>query len=296
MTGRAPVSVIVLTFNEQANIDACLASVAEWAGEIWVVDSGSRDETLERARRYTDQIASHPFDNYSESRNWAQRELALAHEWVLHIDADERVSAELRSSIERFLASPTDGPAAESNGAMFSRRTVFMGRWIRHGGHYPTYHTRLFRRDRGRCEQRLYDQHFLVDPPVTRLHGDLIDVLTHDLDSWSTRHIRWAGREAQQLLASGAEGETELVTPRATGTPVERRRWLRQHLFGRAPRFWRAFFYFFYRYVIRLGFLDGREGLDFHFLQACWFRFYVDAKMWERERASSQLGVEEPPE
>lgn len=270
-----PVSAIILTYNEEKNIEACLASLSGWVGEIIIVDSHSTDQTLSIAQRLTTKIYQRRFENYADQRNWAQ-ELPLSHEWVLHIDADERVTPELRRAIEGFFGS---GEAERYHGAMFTRRTVFMGRWIRHGGHYPVYHTRLFRRSQGRCEDRLYDQHFLVEAPVLRLKGDLIDVLTSDLDTWMFRHIRWAGKEAAQSRAPVAAAAQ--VAAHLFGTPIERRRWLRSRFFGRAPLFARAFLYFAYRYFVRFGFLDGVEGLVFHFLQGCWFRFYIDAKIWE---------------
>lgn len=279
---RLPVSVIVLTHNEENNIEGCLQSVAGWAGEILVVDSGSTDATLDIVRRFTDAVSEHPFDNYSLQRNWAQENLPLRYHWVLHIDADERVSPELAVSIASFFRS---GSADGVNGAMFSRRTVFMGRWIRHGGHYPVFHTRLYRRDKGGCEDRLYDQHFIVRGPVVRLRGDLIDVLTSDLDVWSTRHLRWAAAEAREMRRAPAD-RGEQVTASLAGGPIARRRWLRSGLFARSPLFTRVLLYFLYRYVIRLGFLDGTQGLIFHFLHGCWYRFYVDANIWQLERHS----------
>jgi glycosyltransferase involved in cell wall biosynthesis len=280
MLERLPVSVIVLTYNEGRNIQDCLRSVVGWASEIIVVDSGSTDATRDLASRYTDHLIEHPFENYSRQRNWAQNNLPLQYEWVFHIDADERVSPELADSLLAFFRS---GQADRVNGAMFSRRTVFMGRWIRHGGHYPVFHTRLYRRDQGRCEDRLYDQHFIVTPPVAKLTGDLIDVLTSELDVWSARHIRWAAAEADEMQRA-AEDRPGQIVPALTNGPVARRRWLRTRVFGRSPLFMRAFLYFFYRYVVRRGFLDGAEGLIFHFLHGCWYRFYIDAKIWEHTR------------
>lgn len=274
-----PISAIVLTMNEAAHIDDCLRSLAGWAGEIWVVDSGSTDHTVELARRHTDKIAVHPFENYARQRNWSQQQLPLAHEWVFHLDADERVTPELAASLQRFFV---EGGPARFAGAMASRRTIFLGRAIMHGGHYPTYHLRLLRRDCGRCEDRLYDQHFLVDGPVARLDGDIIDVITADLTVWTQRHARWAELEAREQLEA-ADAARHLVRPSLTGTPIERRRWLRAS-YGRMPLFARAFGYFFVRYVLRLGFLDGVEGLIFHFLQGCWYRFLIDAKLYELGR------------
>jgi glycosyltransferase involved in cell wall biosynthesis len=275
-----PLSVIILTYNEEANILDCLRSVVDWAAEVYVVDSGSRDRTVELARRYTDKIVKHPFENYAHQRNWAQANLPLANDWVLHLDADERISPELAQSLRSFFKS--SGPE-QVDGLMVTRRTVFMGRAIMHGGHYPTYHLRIFRRHKGRCEDRLYDQHFLVDGPTRRISGDLIDTITSDLSTWLARHARWATLEAQEYLAANAAAPGQRVAAQITGNPIERRRWLRMS-YGRAPLFLRAFGYFFYRYVLRLGFLDGIEGLIFHFLQGCWYRFYIDAKIYEMQK------------
>jgi glycosyltransferase involved in cell wall biosynthesis len=281
-SGDVPISVLVLTFNEEKNIGDCLQSCAGWAGEVIVVDSGSTDRTVTIAEQHGTRVVEHPFETYARQRNWAQEHISLAYQWVLHLDADERITPELRDSIRKFFARGDD---ARYNGAMFPRRTVFLGKWIRHGGHYPVFHMRLFRKDRGRCEDRIYHQHFLVPSPVTRLSGDMIDTVASDLDSFSLRHIRWAGEEAKELMAGTATGREQL-TPSLTSTPMGRRRWLRNRLYARMPLFVRAFAYFLYRYIIRRGFLDGKEGLIFHFLQGCWAQFYIDAKVWERQQES----------
>src|SRR5579872_7439757 len=275
---RLPISVIVLTHDEERNIKECLESVRGWCDEIVVVDSGSTDATRAIAEVIADAFVVHPFETYSAQRNWAQNALDLRNQWVLHLDADERVSAELADSIDGLFATGSD---RDLSGATFSRRTIFMGRWIKHGGHYPAYHVRLFRRDSGRCEERLYDQHFLVDGPVAYLEGDLIDILSGDLDTWTRRHLRWAGAEALEVMQPS---RGRRVVPSLGRDPIARRRWYRDVLFGRTPSFLRAFLYFGYRYILRGGFLDGVEGLIFHFLHACWFRFYVDAKLWEARR------------
>jgi glycosyltransferase involved in cell wall biosynthesis len=271
-----PISVVVLTFNEERNIEECLRSVREWAGEIFVLDSGSTDGTLEIVRRYTSHVASHPFENYARQRNWAQENLPLTHDWVFHLDADERVTPELADSIRRFFR---DGNDRRYQGAIITRRTVFLGRPIWHGGHYPAWHLRLFRRSSGRCEDRKYDQHYLVEGPTAKLSGDLIDVLMTDLTVWMVRHAKWGACEAEQLESD--EAQQDLVRGRLRGNAIERRRWWKSSVYARAPLGWRAFAYFLYRYFFRLGFMDGYEGLIFHFLHGCCYRFYVDAKIYE---------------
>lgn len=139
----------------------------------------------------------------------------------------------------------------------------------------------------GRCEDRLYDQHFLVDGPVRALQHDYIDVVSTNLNTWLFRHVRWAEMEAAELSARGLTGEGR-VQPTFWGTPIARRRWLRTDIYNRAPRYLRAFLYWFYRYVLRLGFLDGKEGLVFHFLQGLWFRLLVDIKLDELDRSHAR--------
>ena len=274
-----PLSVIILTYNEEDNLPACLESLKGLDCEIFMVDSGSTDRTVEIARSAGAKIAEHPFSYYGAQRNWAQKNLAIQTDWVLHLDADERLTPDLVTEIKRALQ---EAPA-DLNGFLLCKRTVFMNRWISHGGHYPSYHLRLFRKERGVCEERLYDQHFIVKGRTTQLKNDYIDILTSNLTTWTLRHARWAELEAQEALRGSNGGPR--VHGRLFGSPIEKRRWLRETLYARCPLFLRAFFYWFYRYFLRLGFIDGREGFIFHFLQGFWYRFLVDAKIYEHRRA-----------
>jgi glycosyltransferase involved in cell wall biosynthesis len=284
MRPSAPVAAVVLTYNEQDNLPACLESLAGLDCELFVVDSGSTDRTLAIAEAMGASIISHPFDNYAAQRNWAQKHLPSSAEWVLHLDADERLTPELVREINQVLArTPID-----ADGFLLRKRTIFLGRWIKHGGHYPAYHLRLFRKHLGSCEDRLYDQHFLVHGRLERLKHDYIDVLTSDLTTWSMRHSRWAELEAKEITR-GQSTSIDRVQPRFSGTPIERRRWQRDRLYGRAPLFGRVVVYWFYRYIVRLGFLDGTEGLIFHFLQGWWYRWLIDSKLYEARRRQRWL-------
>jgi hypothetical protein len=148
----------------------------------------------------------------------------------------------------------------------------------------------LFRTGKGRCEDRLYDQHFRTNGAVAHLHGDLIDTLTPNISTFTVRHVRWAALEAEEQDAK--EGEAGRVEGRALGNAIERRRWLREQ-YGRLPLFVRPVLYFLYRYVVRLGVLDGVEGLIFHFLQGFWYRFMTDALIYER-RANARRAARQP--
>ena len=276
---KIPVSFIVLTQDEELNIEPCLRSFADWAGEIFIVDSGSSDRTLEIAARYTNRIVHHPFDNYSLQRNWAQEHLLLNYEWVFHIDADERVSPELADIIKKRLVNP--GELTGVSGFLMPRRIDFLGKHIRYGGVYPTYHCRLYRKGSGRCEDREYDQHFLVQGRMETLAGDLIEVTATSLYSWTARHNRWAQMEARYRTKEKEISDDKVVKPGFFRSPIERRRWFRDSLYEKVPLFFRSFLYFFQRYVLRGGFLDGTRGLIYHFLHGFWFRFYIDACVYE---------------
>ena len=270
------ISAIVLTLNEEKNLPDCLESLKGVADEVFVVDSGSTDATCEIAARYGAKVVVHPFENYALQRNWAIDNLPIAGEWVLNLDADERLTPELAAEIrERLPRTP-----AETAGFLLRKRTIFLGRWIRHGGHYPAWHLRVMRTGAGRCEDRLYDQHFYVSGAVQKLQGDLIDTLTPDLATFTARHLRWAALEAAEHEAP-ANAVGRIRGRLATDNAIERRRWWRDW-YARLPLFVRPTAYFLYRYVVRLGFLDGRAGLVFHVLQGFWFRFLVDALIFER--------------
>lgn len=283
--GTAPVSAIVLTYNEEENISACLESLTGWADEVFVVDSYSDDDTVPIAEQYTDLIFEHEFENYAAQRNWAQENLPLSNDWVFHIDADERVTEELADEICEVL----DPPSRDVNGYLVAERSYFMGRWIRYGDMYPVYHMRLFRRDKGRCENRDYDQHYLCDEPVEKLSNDLIEENEFDLSAWTARHNRWSSDEALEAVENHEKRE-DVVEERLLGSPIERRRWLKNRLFYNAPLFVRPFVYFAYRYFVRRGFLDGVEGLIYHVLQGFWFRFLVDAKIYEIRKRRREGG------
>jgi glycosyltransferase involved in cell wall biosynthesis len=273
-------SVVILTFNAERTIGATLASAARVSNDIHVVDSGSTDATLAIVEQAGAKLARHPFESYGAQRNWAIDNLPLAHSWQLHLDADEHLSDGLAAAIAKLDQAGFPGPAV---GYFIPRLVQFLGRPIRHGGMYPIWHMRLFKAPHGRCESRRYDQHFFVDGPTAKLDQPMIDDIRMPLSEWVTRHNRWADAEADEI-EQGGRGDGQIVRGKLDGNPVERKRALRGG-YNRLPLFLRAFALFLYRYVARLGFLDGKEGLIFFVLQSFWFRFLVDAKLYERRLA-----------
>ena len=267
-------SVVILTFNAEATLDATLASARQVSDDIHVVDSGSSDSTLAIAARHGAQVVSHPFEDYGKQRNWAIDNLPLKYDWQLHLDADERLSPELSARINALRGAFPAGV----DGYFLPRLLHFMGRPIRHGAMYPIWHLRLFRRGKGRCEDRRYDQHFRVDGPTERIDAPMIDDVRMSLSEWTIRHNRWSDAEVSEILNPGSEG---VIAGKLGGNPIEQKRALRGG-YNRAPLFLRAYGLFFYRYVLRLGFLDGMPGLIFFVLQTFWFRFLIDAKVYEK--------------
>jgi glycosyltransferase involved in cell wall biosynthesis len=272
---RLPISVLILTYNEQLNLGDCLESVCAWADEVFIIDSGSTDTTLEIAKKYTDKIYRHPFKNFADQRNWSQGNLPIKNEWVFHLDADERVSPELALELQRMFSAPI-----EADGVMITRQTIFRNKWIRYGGHYPAYHLRIFKKSKGRSEERLYDQNYIVNGRSIKIKGDIINIINPDIELWKQRHRQWAFLEAQEVLFN----KDRIMNIRLGGNPIERKNWLRYKLYYKLPLFLRPFIYFFYRYVIRLGFLDGKQGLVFHFLHGFWYRLIVDIEIFNARR------------
>lgn len=269
-------SVVILTFNSELSIRDTLASVQALTDDIHIVDSFSKDSTVEIARSMGANVVEHTFEHYGAQRNWAIDSLQLRYPWQLHLDADERLTPELCAEIAALLDDPP------LNGYYLPRVMTFLNRPIRHGAMYPTWHMRLFRTPYGRCESRRYDQHFyLTEGTSAQLRHDMIDDLRMPLTEWTFRHNRWSDAEVEEQSAQRDDGR---IQPRFSGNPVERKRYLR-HLYNNAPLFVRPFGLFFYRYFLRLGFLDGTEGFIFYVLQTFWFRFLIDAKLFERRHA-----------
>ena len=277
-------TVILLSFNSEDTLDATLASAKRVSDEIFVVNSFSKDRTVELARSLGATVVQHEFEHYGAQRNWAIDNLPITKPWQLHLDADEWMDDRLVAAI---LALPNE---PEHAGYFLPRYLRFLGRILRHGGMSPTWHLRLFQGGAGRCEDRKYDQHYLLSSGSSgQLQGAMVDDIRMPLTEWIARHNRWADGEVAELNSRETAGR---LKPDACGNPAERKRYLRQK-YDRMPLFVRPLALFIYRYVFRLGFLDGTEGLIFWVLQTFWFRFLVDAKIWE-QRHAARLAQEAP--
>lgn len=282
MSARVPISLIVLTYNEEINVEHTLESVKDWIGEVIILDSYSTDKTLDFCRKYTDKIYQHPFENQAKQFNWALDHVPIAYDWVMRLDADEMVTSELAAEICQALPMLSE----DVTGIYLKRRVYFMGRWIKHGDYYPMWFLRLFRKGYGRYEEITEEHIVLSKGRAVRLKNDFIDYNRKGLTFWTDKHNHWSIGEMADTMSLMGHGQLPLSTvkPSLFGSQERRRRWLKRNLYAKFPLFLRAFFYFGYRYVLRFGFLDGKEGLIFHFLQGCWYRFLVDAKIYEARK------------
>ncbi|WP_156862289.1 glycosyltransferase family 2 protein [Casimicrobium huifangae] len=280
---------IILTLNEELHLARCIASLYGIPSEIVVLDCFSTDSTLDIARNLGARVIQRDWVNHATQFNLALSQLDPGTDWVMRIDADEVLTPELATEIKARL--PGIGP--EVDGVYFSRRMTFQGRLLRHGGVFPVRVLRLFRHGRGQCENRWMDEHIKVAGPTVDFKGELIDDNLNSLTWWTDKHNKYASREAVDLLNLQYHFmPRDTVASLRGGAQAGVKRWLKEEVYARLPGGLRAFAYFFYRYVIRLGFLDGQAGTAFHFLQGFWYRYLVDAKVAEVKRYMQRQGVD----
>jgi glycosyltransferase involved in cell wall biosynthesis len=268
------IAAIVLTYNSEASIKRTLVPLLKVANTIHVVDSHSTDRTVEICLENGCDVVTHEFLAYSKQRNWSIARFAKSAGWQLHVDADEELDDELISNIR---ALDLDSPSYD--GFIFARRIVFMNRVLRFGGISKTWHMRLFRSRKGRVEDRMYDQHFICSGTTRIIRGNMFDHQEQSLSEWTTRHNRWSDLEAREFCFPRAD-QGDTLKGKFRGNVIERKSH-QKNIYYKMPLFVRAMGYFVFRYIFLLGMLDGRRGLVYHVLQGFWFRFVVDAKIYE---------------
>lgn len=255
---RPPVSIVILTLDEQINIEACLASCS-WSDDVHVLDSGSRDKTAELARSLGATVHVHPFESFGAQRNWAIDHIPLKHDWVFHLDADERFTPELVREIDGLLAR---GPAEA--GFFVANQMILDAAWIRHASGYPTYQMRLFHRARMRFTDHGHGQRETASGQIGTLRAPYLHLnFSKGVDEWLQRHERYAALEARQMLA--ADRGPFRVASLLSRDRIARRRTLKR-LTARIP--FRPAFRRLYTLFILRGILDGRAGRTYASLLA----------------------------
>lgn len=272
---RPKLSVFILTFNERENITACLDSAFAVSDDVHLMDSFSTDETLAIAKARGAKVWQRKFDSFARQCNWALDNITFQNEWILRLDADERLTSELVKEVKTRLPQMKNDTVA----VIFPKRMYFMGRWMRYGRMYPMLRLCLYRRDCGRYEDLEEEQFIVKSGNTIQFKNDFFEENQNNgLDYFTMKHLEYARDEAKEFLRGAPESQ---LKPNLFGNKIARTRWLKTRLYNRLPIGFRPLIYFLYRYLVCGGFLDGREGLIFHGLQGFWYRFYVDALIFE---------------
>lgn len=282
-------AVVILSHNEEIHIERCIRSLLPLSPNIFVVDSFSTDRTVALAESLGAVVAQRPWKNYADQFQWGLDNYA-AHcggpvDWVMRMDADEYLELDLQGELPGVLGALNPDVV----GVYIRRKVFFYGKWIRHGGFYPHTLMRVWRDGLGRIEQRWMDEHIVLPPEAKTImaQGHLVDDNLKGITFWVNKHNSYASREMVDLLNNNYPlFPRDEQIKRNEDPQAKWKRQMKDQLYSRLPVGFRAVFYFVYRYVFRLGFLDGGKGFLWHFMQGLWYRLLVDIKIMEVEQRS----------
>lgn len=289
-------TVVILTKNEEKNLRKCIESFRGIVKRFVIVDSFSTDGTKTLCQQLDTELRKigsrldfyqNRWISYADQLNWGLKNTNIITKWTMRMDADEEIMKDLAIEIDKKLPKIKE----PINGVILRRRVYFMGRWIKHGGRYPELLLRIFRTGKACCEMKLMDEHMvLTEGRTVTFKNDLIDNNQKDLEWWTAKHNWYSNREVldYQMTLENQMDESLEKSGKSSGQAIVKRIF-KNNGYYKMPKFLRAHLYFFYRYYIRLGFLDGTEGKIFHFLQAYWYRFLVDAKIYECEKKNRKM-------
>ena len=276
------ITAIILTYNEEIHIRRCLENLNSFSCKVYVVDSFSTDATVDIARELGAEVVQYTWPgNQAEQFNRALDNLQIDTDWIVRLDADEYLTQPLIDELRQKLPAMPKSVSALS----LSRARAYCGKVLRHGIVGDVRIIRIFRKGMARYEKRIMDEHLSV------LSGDTVEMKHAFVDDnrmpigrFVQKHNEYASREAALLLDAEYHLTETSGLPQNHGEEVSRKR-AQKARYAKMPLFWRAVGYFFYRYIIRLGFLDGREGFLWDFMQGLWYRTLVDAKIFEIKKA-----------
>jgi glycosyltransferase involved in cell wall biosynthesis len=272
---KAPLSTIILTFNEEINLPNSLNSVIHWADQVFVVDSFSTDKTIEIAKQNNVPVYENPWICWATQRNWALDNLPIRNEWVLFLDADEQISPELANEIKETLKNVPE----EVAGFYINRRFIFLGRELKHGGYNPNWVLRLVRPRRTGVLPAGDSEYFQVNGQVNKLKSFMYHEDKKNIAFFIDKHNKISSSAAMKLF-----NKKSILDLEKEGRAViegRKRVWIKETILNKLPLFLRPFVLFTYRYFLKLGFLDGKEGFIYYFLHDFWYPFLVDVKVLE---------------
>lgn len=276
----ADITAIILTGNEEKNIGECIDSISPIVKKIVVVDSGSNDRTVEIAKEKGAVVLVHPMETFIHSKQfiYGMENADIQTKWVLRIDADERLTKESAAELDALCKANED---TDVNGIVLRFEVTFLGKKLRHGGIYPFKKLLCFKYGKGMMEEREMDEHIiLTEGRSVEMKSDSEHHDYKDLTFWIDKHNRYSDREVIDYL----EYYNKKISTEGMGQVAKIRRIAKFKVYYKLPAGMRAKLYYWYRYYIKLGFLDGKEGKMFAFFQAYWYRYLVDAKLYERKK------------
>jgi glycosyltransferase involved in cell wall biosynthesis len=271
------ISVIILTYNEEKHIERCIRNAQNFSNKIFLVDSYSSDRTVEMAEALGAKVHQNKWENnYARQFNWGLQNLPITTEWVFRLDADEYLSEELIEEIGNKFPKLS----SEVSGVIFERKMIFLEKLI-NKGMIQMNMLRLFKYGYGQCEDRWMDEHIILSKGITaEFQHYFVDHNLNSLGWWTNKHNGYSIREAIDLLDYELNlTENEIENNFLSLDAANKRR--KKLKYAKLPLFWRSFYYFMYRYFIKFGFTQGKEGFLWHFLQGWWYRTLVDAKIYE---------------
>lgn len=275
----ADITAIILTKNEEVNIVDCIESISNTVSRIIVIDSYSTDHTVSLAKRLGAEVYQHPFETHAKQFRHALKIANIQTKWILRIDADERLTAESAAELESICNSNMD---TDVTGIVVRFKKNFLGKDLYHGGVYPWKKLICYKNGMGDVENRAMDEHIVVFAGrVVELKNDSLHFDFKSMEAWVAKHNWYSSKEAADYIQAMKKGKEDSTKPNV-------KTWLKMHLYYKLPMGFRAQIYYWYRYYLQLGFLDGRQGKIYAFMQAYWYRYLVDIKIFEYEK----LGIE----
>lgn len=278
------ITTIILTYNEELHIRRCLENVCPFSKKVYVIDSPSTDRTAEICREFPNvEVVVHKYPgNQAEQFNWALDNCEIGTEWVLRVDADEYCTPELIHEMQDKLPALPN----EVSAVVLPLGRVFRGRLLKHSIVNGIKMIRLFRYGRVRYEQRLMDEHLeVMEGGTVAFDNMFVDDNLMSIRGFIDKHNNYSSREAALLL--DAEFELCPIDNRDNDTAYAKdvaTKRAQKARYAKMPLYWRSLAYFIYRYVVKLGFLDGRAGFEWDFFQGLWYRLLVDSKVAEVRR------------
>jgi len=265
------ISVIILTFNEDKHIRRAIQSIRSISDDIIIVDSFSTDNTINISKKFKTKIFKNKFINQAQQFNWALNNVKIKNNWILRLDADEYLSKELTYEIKKKL--PLIDLNKEINGICLTRKQFFMRKLIRFGGRGKLIMLRLFRKNFAQCENRLMDEHIMIKKgKILKFKNFFYDDNLNNLENFKEKHKKYAKREARQYLID-QNNKRKLNFKYNTRTMIKK--FLITNVYYKIPYQISSMLYFLIRYIVLLGFLDGINGLKYHYIQGFWYRYLV---------------------